>query len=182
MNNFIFSEIQFPTSVQTRLELCSKLQQNPAYHPEGDVLTHIKIVCERAAQFNNRVLLCAATLHDICKADTAQINPKTGFNSFIGHEFAINELIKNDKSIQNYIQNFCGSFDAIETVRRICKYHMKIHDLAKFKSSTYKRYVDLWEFEGIFELLKMHSACDNMLMDFDIDNWEKSCKFNRTKH
>lgn len=176
--NFNLWDIDYPSSIKDRLLACENFEQNALWHPEGNVLTHIKIVAERAAQFNDKVLLCSAILHDICKADTAKPNPKTGYYSFIGHDDSINTLIKDDKSVQDFIINFCGA-DNLDTVRRVCKYHMKIHDLNKFRPSTFQRYTDLWNAEGIFDLLVKHSACDNMLIDFDINIFEQQAKFNR---
>ncbi|RIH88157.1 CCA-adding enzyme [Meiothermus luteus] len=57
------------------------LLQNPHWHPEGDVLTHVLEVVDRAPpQYRWHALL-----HDIGKRDTARWKPE-GWYSFPGHE------------------------------------------------------------------------------------------------
>lgn len=64
------------------------LLQNPQWHPEGDVLTHVLEVVDRASP-NYR---WHALLHDIGKRDTARLK-ETGWYSFHGHEFVGADLI-----------------------------------------------------------------------------------------
>jgi tRNA nucleotidyltransferase (CCA-adding enzyme) len=58
------------------------LQQDRRHHPEGDVWTHTKMVCDEAEQITNRdklderdrgVLMFAALCHDLGKATTTQV-------------------------------------------------------------------------------------------------------------
>lgn len=57
------------------------LLQNPKWHPEGDVLTHVLEVVDRAPP----AYRWHALLHDIGKRDTARWKPE-GWYSFHGHE------------------------------------------------------------------------------------------------
>jgi poly(A) polymerase/tRNA nucleotidyltransferase (CCA-adding enzyme) len=57
------------------------LLQNPRWHPEGDVLTHVLQVVDRAPP----PIRWHALLHDIGKKDTARWKPE-GWYSFYGHE------------------------------------------------------------------------------------------------
>ncbi len=57
------------------------LLQNPRWHPEGDVLTHVLQVLDRAPP----PYRWHALLHDIGKKDTAKWKPE-GWYSFHGHE------------------------------------------------------------------------------------------------
>ncbi len=57
------------------------LLQNPRWHPEGDVLTHVLQVVDRAPP----PIRWHALLHDIGKKDTARWKPE-GWYSFHGHE------------------------------------------------------------------------------------------------
>lgn len=61
------------------IEFMDGVQQNPVYHPEGDVLTHTKLVCDAAADIAIRegltgedraVLMFAALTHDMGKPST----------------------------------------------------------------------------------------------------------------
>lgn len=65
----------------------SKVEQNPAFHGEGDVLTHTKMVCERLVslqawkdlnKINRDELFIAALLHDIGKMRTTTFCFATG--------------------------------------------------------------------------------------------------------
>jgi poly(A) polymerase/tRNA nucleotidyltransferase (CCA-adding enzyme) len=65
-----------------------QLLQNPRYHPEGDVLTHVCEVVDRAPP----AYRWHALLHDIGKGPTARLKPE-GHYSFHGHEYAGAERI-----------------------------------------------------------------------------------------
>lgn len=58
-----------------------RLRQNPRWHPEGDVLTHVLEVVDRAEP----EVRWHALLHDVGKRDTAEWKPE-GWYSFHGHE------------------------------------------------------------------------------------------------
>ncbi|GEM83423.1 HDIG domain-containing protein [Meiothermus hypogaeus NBRC 106114] len=64
------------------------LLQNPRWHPEGDVLTHVLQVLDRAPPRYR----WHALLHDIGKKDTARWKPE-GWYSFHGHERVGADLI-----------------------------------------------------------------------------------------
>lgn len=57
------------------------LDQNPEHHPEGDVLTHILQVVDRAPAKHR----WHALLHDIGKPATAERDPAGGWYRFYGH-------------------------------------------------------------------------------------------------
>jgi putative nucleotidyltransferase with HDIG domain len=65
-----------------------QLEQNPKWHPEGDVFTHVLGVVDRAPP----AYRWHALLHDIGKAGTAKWKEE-GWYSFHGHEFLGAELI-----------------------------------------------------------------------------------------
>lgn len=70
------------------LQGAENLKQNLKHHPEGDVLTHILQVVDRAPS-NIR---WHALLHDIGKPCTAKLKEGEDFYSFIGHEVAGAEI------------------------------------------------------------------------------------------
>jgi len=60
------------------LEQLIGLEQNPKYHPEGDVWTHTMIVLDNAAKFRNEVsdaysFMLFALMHDLGKIETTEI-------------------------------------------------------------------------------------------------------------
>jgi len=79
------------------------LLQNPRWHPEGDVLTHVLQVVDRAAP----PYRWHALLHDIGKKDTAQWRPE-GWYSFHGHErvgAALIPRIARDLRLPNHLRD-----------------------------------------------------------------------------
>jgi hypothetical protein len=47
------------------------------------------------------------------------------------------------------------------------------------RPSKKESYVKMWEEEGIWEKLQIFGAADNMLEEFNLNNLEKSWKFNK---
>jgi len=79
------------------------LLQNPRWHPEGDVLTHVLQVVDRAAP----PYRWHALLHDIGKKDTARWRPE-GWYSFYGHErvgAALIPRIARDLRLPNHLRD-----------------------------------------------------------------------------
>jgi len=79
------------------------LLQNPRWHPESDVLTHVLQVVDRAPpQYRWHALL-----HDIGKKDTARWRPE-GWYSFYGHEkvgAALIPRIARDLRLSNHLRD-----------------------------------------------------------------------------
>jgi poly(A) polymerase/tRNA nucleotidyltransferase (CCA-adding enzyme) len=93
-----------------------RLLQNPAHHPEGDVLTHVLEVVDRTPPAHR----WAALLHDIGKRDTAQVVPGEGYYSFHGHDQVGADLvprIARELNLPNTIR------DEAATVARL---HMRV--------------------------------------------------------
>lgn len=79
------------------------LLQNPRWHPEGDVLTHVLQVVDRAPP----PYRWHALLHDIGKKDTARWKPE-GWYSFYGHErvgAALIPRIARDLRLPNHLRD-----------------------------------------------------------------------------
>ncbi len=87
-----FVRYMFDLGILQRLipefENTDQLWQNPKWHPEGDVLTHVLEVVDRAPPEYR----WQALLHDIGKADTAKWKEE-GWYSFHRHEFVGADLI-----------------------------------------------------------------------------------------
>jgi hypothetical protein len=56
--------------------------------------------------------------------------------------------------------------------------HMRFHQLGKMRPFKRDKQIQDWTDQGIWEKLQFHGAADNMLEDFDLNNIEKSFKFN----
>jgi hypothetical protein len=105
------------------------------------------------------------------------MNEKTGWPTSPGHDDEAHALIRNlDNGIFAWIQENGG--DAF-TVAGICKNHMRFHQLDRMRDSKKDQYIKDWMNSGIWDYLQIFGAADNMLEEFDLDNLEKSWKFNR---
>jgi len=162
-----------PLIIQRKLEQLKFLRERPDYHPEPSAFHHIKIVTERLEPTNNPNLILSGILHDICKFDTVEMNPKTGYPRSPGHDDSAFELIVNNM----LVRQFCVNNGAdLNQVALICKYHMRFHQLGKMKPAKREKTIEDWIELGIWEDLKIFGAADNMLVDFDLSNLDKSWK------
>lgn len=167
-----------PNCVKMKLSKCKELRERPDYHPEDSAYEHIKIVTERLIPTGDPNLILAGIYHDICKADTAKTNPKTGWPTCPGHDAAAFDFIAQQPGARSWIK-IKGGDDAI--VAGICLNHMKFHQLGTMRESKRESYIQKWKDQGIWEYLQIFGAADNMLADFDLNNLEKSWKFNENK-
>lgn len=95
------------------LEQLIDLEQNPKYHPEGDVWTHTMIVLDNAAKFRNKVsdaysFMLFALMHDLGKIETTEIidGKIHSYNhEVVGVEIAerLLERVCHEKKVKNYI-------------------------------------------------------------------------------
>jgi hypothetical protein len=165
-----------PPVILRKLEQLKFLRERPDFHPEPSAFHHIQIVTDRLIPLGDPDLFLAGVLHDICKFDTVKMNEKTGFPTSPGHDQAAFDLIFSSSSIKDWIQDNGG--DEVN-VALICKGHMRFHQLKDMRQSKQENQVQEWTDLGIFDKLQIFGAADNMLEDFDINNLEKSFKFNR---
>jgi len=162
-----------PHVIQRKLEQLKFLRERPDFHPEPSAFHHIEIVTNRLIPTGNPDLIMAGILHDICKFDTVRENPKTGFPTSPGHDDAAHDLILNDQSIQDFIRQNGAK---VTTVANICKAHMRFHQLGQMRPAKRDKHIQDLTDQGIFDLLKIFGAADNMLVEFDLDNLHKSWK------
>lgn len=162
-----------PDIVKNNLFANKSLRERPDYHPEESAYKHIKIVTERLIPTGDMNLIFAGIFHDIKKAETAKINPKTGWPTCPGHDVKAFEFIQESKDIQNWIESNGGDPN---TVARICLNHMRFHQLSEMRESKREITIHYWKDQGIWEYLQIFGAADNMLVDFDLNNLEKSWK------
>lgn len=165
-----------PHIIKRKLEQLKFLRERPDFHPEPSAFHHIQIVTDRLVPTGNPNLIMAGILHDICKLDTVRENPKTGFPTSPGHDDAAHDLILNDQSIQEFIRQNGAK---VTMVANICKAHMRFHQLGQMRPAKRDKQIQDWTDQGIFDMLQIFGAADNMLVDFDLNNLEKSFKFNR---
>ena len=165
-----------PPVILRKLEQLKFLRERPDFHPEPSAFHHIQIVTDRLIPLGDPDLILAGVFHDICKFDTVKMNEKTGWPTSPGHDQAAHDLILNVGAIQDFIRENGGK---VTTVANICKAHMRFHQLGDMRESKREKQIAEWTDQGIFDKLQIFGAADNMLVDFDINNLEKSFKFNR---
>lgn len=106
----------------TELELLIDLEQDPIYHPEGDVWTHTMEVLDRAASMRDkasdpyRFMLLALT-HDLGKAvTTAEKN---------GRIHAYEHEIKGMPLVESFIKRLTNERDVISYLKNMVPLHMR---------------------------------------------------------
>jgi len=177
---FTFKELieTAPSTVKIKLFSNMSLRERSDYHPESSAFEHIKIVTERLIPTGDMNLIFAGVFHDICKSDTAKINPKNGFPTCPGHDKEAYNFINSFYTVQTWIN--CNGGDH-NKVANICLNHMRFHQLGKMRESKRESTIQKWKDDGIWESLKIFGAADNMIVEFDLNNLEKSWKFNEVK-
>jgi hypothetical protein len=174
--NFIQIIDTAPHIIKRKLEQLKFLRERPDFHPEPSAFHHIQIVTDRLIPTGNPNLIMAGVLHDIAKFDTVKQNPKTGFPTSPGHDDVAFTLVMDNMQVRA----FCTQHSADpDTVALICKNHMRFHQLGDMRPAKRDRQIQDWKDQGIFDMLQIFGAADNMLADFDLNHLDKSFKFNR---
>ena len=100
------------------------LEQDPVYHPEGDVWVHTMEVLDRGAARREKaeqpygfMLLCLC--HDLGKTTTTERSPKDGRIHSYGHETAGLPLV------ESLLQRICGEKAVRAYVRNMVPLHMR---------------------------------------------------------
>lgn len=149
---------QFPQELQDRVMNLKNVQQRADAHPEGDVLTHTKIVFNRLAKYNNIHLSLAALFHDIGKDETTKLSDK-GILQAIGHELVSAKLCdKYEQEIRVLLYKVVGTAWGFSRVRWLVEQHMRIKG---FDLMRPKKQKELFEHHGFGEL-HIFTQCDSM--------------------
>lgn len=94
----------------TMLSVLPRVDQNPQYHPEGNVWIHTMLVLDNAAEHKNeseapRAFMWGALLHDIGKAETTRLR-KGRLTSYdhdkVGEELAV-EFFKSFEETEEFV-------------------------------------------------------------------------------
>ena len=178
MKTFLSIIEDAPKIVKDKLEQLKGLRERPDYHPEPSTFHHIEIVTNRLIQTGDNDLILAGILHDICKLDCKTINPKTGQPTSPGHDKAAHDLIHSNREIRQWITDNDSDW---RKVAGIVFGHMRFHQLEKMRPFKRDKQIQDWKDQGIYEKLRFHGAADNMLVEFDMNDLEKSFKYQEDK-
>ena len=142
---------KFPSDLKNRILNLKNVDQRRDFHPEGDVLTHTKVVFDRLTDTTDDIdILLAAIFHDIGKDSTSAINPKTGKLSAIGHEKVSASLVNFHTDV---IKNLGGD---PQMVHDIVLNHMKIHQIDKMRPFKQDKFRNM----NFFDKLNKFSQAD----------------------
>ena len=148
---------KFPKEIVDKL---IKTEQHLAYHPEGNVYNHTKIVYELAKKVSDDLAVCAL-FHDLGKIDTTKFNEAKGRLQAIGHENYC------AKYLNEYLYLFFGTYSDRNLIYYVCVKHMRIHNF--HRNMTEKKKIEFRK-KKYFEQLNTFSFCDRMDQDY-IDNY-----------
>ena len=119
------------------LETTIGVEQNPQFHPEGDVFEHTMLVVDAAAGLRGRAsdplsLMYAALLHDLGKVVCTVKDPVTGRISSVGHEVAGLPLVEAQ------LRRLTDNARLIERVLNHTQLHMRPNMVAAHHSKKKK--------------------------------------------
>jgi len=108
------------------------IEQNPAYHAEGDVWTHTMMVIDEAANFRHLVtnplgFMLSAVIHDLGKITCTVV--------IDGVIHAYRHETEGLPIIEKFLHRLTNENALIKYVLKLCEFHMKPRILAQNKSS-----------------------------------------------
>ena len=117
------------------LEQLIGLEQNPKFHPEGDVWTHTMMVLDRAAHFRSYVsdsyaFMLLALTHDFGKITTTEF--VNGAIHAYGHELQGAEIA------ERFLDRVCHGSDIKKYIANMIPNHMRPNKIAEARSAVKK--------------------------------------------
>lgn len=157
--NITFDEL-CETSPVYYLDKSKNISQSPDWHPEGNLLNHIRIVFNRAQRTKDINLVLAAIFHDLGKIDTTVKHPIIP-NKWTAkaHEKYSTQITNDNKK---WIQQMGGDFDV---VKYIVEQHMRIKYMDEMREHKKKIFME----HPFFPMLEKFSELDNMSIDYSND-------------
>lgn len=159
--NFQFIFNHAPQKIQDMFEDLANLRERIDYHPESSAAEHIKIVTTRCIASNNAELIMTGFFHDLFKALTARINPKTGWPTSPGHDTECAAFIRRDEDARLFIRQFKADVDVVTW---LVEQHMRIAQLGNMKASKQAAF----RAEPYFRVLQAFHCVDNMLVSDEV--------------
>lgn len=151
-------------------EICALkgCEQPPQYHPEGDVWNHTMLALSKMKE-PHLILAWSVLLHDVGKPATFSLS-ETGVPRFYNHAYRGAEIAKT------ILQRLKTSREFAEHVCLLIKHHMDFFNVPQMKLSTFRRFVNLPNFELMLELTRLDSLAsvgDDSLYRQCIERWQK---------
>lgn len=108
--------------LKEKLLKLEKIEQNPKYHPEGNVLNHVMLVLDNAAKIKQSssdrlAFMWAALLHDIGKLTTTKVRK--------GRITSYNHDVEGEKISKQILDKLTDDKDLKYKVSKLVRYHMQ---------------------------------------------------------
>ncbi len=142
----LLSESGLLREILPEIEAMKGVEQQPDYHPEGDVFVHTRLLLEKLEK-PSVTLAFAALFHDVAKPVTFQRRPEDGRITFYEHAPLGAEMTRQ------IMKRLRFSNQEIEDVAVCVANHMKFGDSAKMRSGKLKQFIAHPQFE---EGLRLH--------------------------
>jgi poly(A) polymerase len=131
------------------------VEQNPKWHPEGDVWNHTRKMLGMLQPECSLTLALGVLLHDVAKPATARRNPKTGHNQFIGHPEVGAEMA------ERILHRLRFSNEVTDKVKSLVSGHMNFFNSRKMSLAKKKKFVRQDNFLELLELNRFDSLGSN---------------------
>ncbi|MDU7966435.1 MAG: HDIG domain-containing protein [Paeniclostridium sordellii] len=118
----LLSKEKLNTDLENKLFNLSLIEQNKKYHPEGNVLNHVFMVLDEAAQIKDfssdkLAFMWAALLHDIGKLTTTRVRK--------GRITSYNHDIKGEKISKQIMDKLTDNENLKYKISKLVKFHMQ---------------------------------------------------------
>ncbi len=146
------------------------VEQPPQFHPEGDVLTHTRLLFAHARPPLHPVLAFAVLLHDVGKRKAATM--RKGRLTYYHHEHIGAELARH------ILKELRCSSALIRDASALVEHHMKLTGAAQLRVATFKRLLglpmagDYGDGATMFELLLELNRLDTLASHGNLTDWE----------
>jgi poly(A) polymerase len=127
------------------------VEQQPEYHPEGDVFEHTRLMLHLFGG-GSVVMAFAALLHDVGKPPAFS---RTDRVRFTGHDEVGAEMA------ENILRRLRLNGETVTRVRGLVRNHMKFQNVPGMRKSTLRRFMAQPHFEELLELHRLDRLAGN---------------------
>jgi putative nucleotidyltransferase with HDIG domain len=152
----LLSESGLLKEILPEVEKMKGCEQQPDYHPEGDVFVHTRMLLEKLSN-PDPILALSALFHDVGKPATFMI--KDGKIKFYEHAPI------GARMTREIMKRLRFSNDEITAVSECVANHMKFADVRKMRSGKLKQFVVRPTFETEMELHKIDCQSSHGMLD-----------------
>ena len=153
----LLSDSGLMKEILPEIEAMRGVEQQPEWHPEGDVFIHTRLLLEKMSE-PDRVLVFSALLHDVAKPVTFQ-RREDGKITFYEHAHIGAEMARA------ILKRLRFSNQEIDDVAVCVENHMKFGDVKKMRSGKLKQFMVHPQFEAGLRLHRIDCLSSHGLLD-----------------